>query len=549
MRTDTRRAALGAAVVLLIASAFLLGYSLCAALLLLSSALLLATALDPLVVRAQQLGLSRASAAALVHLALLGGLLLALIFLVPLAAAQVRGLTAKLPDLAVALQARLAGSSNAVLHHLSTRLPPPASSTASVTDPAALLSRALTVAQSLALGAFHVLAVLAVSHAWSVEGDAAVRATTLLLPPERREQARELWGEARGKVGGYVRGQLLVCASSALVSGLAYFLIGLPDALALGLATGAGECVPLFGPILGATPALLVAFSVSPALVPWVALLALCNHLGQSYVVLPRVMGRAVGVSPLVVLLSVSALGSLAGALGAILAIPLAAVLQLLVDRLLVERQLPDDEVSGRDRASRLPAARPGPRARRPAHPARAVGPDHAGARDGGGGRGHRRRPRAPPRQRRARWWREIAGPTHRRGAHGGGAGAAPVEDARRRADAGPGRAHRLVARAAHRRRDPAVRAALARRQPRLPRRRPAPRWHRRAGAGAAPRRAAPPRRGDAARLRRAARRAGRRRPRRSCRRRSKGRSTASHARCSTPRPGRSRAPSTSVWR
>src|SRR5262249_36497384 len=124
-------------------------------------------------------------------------------------------------------------------------------------------------------------------------------------------------------------GLLVVCTSSALVASLLYSALGVPGALVLGLLSGAAEAVPVFGPLSVCALVVISALPLSPSLAVWAGGAMLANHLLHGYVVLPRLIGGAVGVSPLLVLLSLSALASLFGVRGALLAVPAAAVLQL----------------------------------------------------------------------------------------------------------------------------------------------------------------------------------------------------------------------------
>ena len=115
----------------------------------------------------------------------------------------------------------------------------------------------------------------------------------------------------------------------------------------------------MLGPLVGTMLAAAVALSVDPALALWVIVVAAGLQLTENYLLVPRVMKRAVGVNPLVTLLAVSGFGSVFGVAGAVLAIPLAAVAQLSIDRAMrvLGRAAEDaqhDPAAGRDRASVL---------------------------------------------------------------------------------------------------------------------------------------------------------------------------------------------------
>jgi hypothetical protein len=136
---------------------------------------------------------------------------------------------------------------------------------------------------------------------------------------------------------------------------IAYWLIGLPYALVLALLAGLMEVVPYIGPLLGALPAFLLALSTDPVMAFWVVIATLIIQQIENTILLPRIMDRSVGVNSIVTLLSIAAFGSLFGILGAILAIPLAAIIQMLLDRFLLDPEaLEQDAVQGRGSASVL---------------------------------------------------------------------------------------------------------------------------------------------------------------------------------------------------
>jgi hypothetical protein len=113
-------------------------------------------------------------------------------------------------------------------------------------------------------------------------------------------------------------------------------LIGLPYTLVLAIFAGVMEMVPIFGPALGAIPAFLVALSIEPSKALWVVVATVVIQLLENAVLVPRIMKHSMGVNPIIVLLSLIAFGSVFGLAGAILALPLAAIIQLLVSRVVL---------------------------------------------------------------------------------------------------------------------------------------------------------------------------------------------------------------------
>ena len=124
--------------------------------------------------------------------------------------------------------------------------------------------------------------------------------------------------------------------SIGVLSSLGYLAIGLPYPLALGALAGLLEFVPMVGPTLGAIPAVIVALSISPQAALLVVVYSIVIQMAENHILVPRLMGRSVGVSPIMVILAVFTFSSLLGITGAFLAIPLAAILQVLMDHLVV---------------------------------------------------------------------------------------------------------------------------------------------------------------------------------------------------------------------
>ena len=123
----------------------------------------------------------------------------------------------------------------------------------------------------------------------------------------------------------------------------------------MALLAGMFELIPVIGPTLGAIPAVLVAFAYDPSKVIWVIAAGALIQLLENNVLAPRVMHKTVGVNPIVTLLSIIAFGALFGFAGLLLAIPMAAIIQIALDRSLLRPQLSGLAVPvGRDRLSQL---------------------------------------------------------------------------------------------------------------------------------------------------------------------------------------------------
>jgi predicted PurR-regulated permease PerM len=157
------------------------------------------------------------------------------------------------------------------------------------------------------------------------------------------------------RIGFYMIGQSILCLVIGILALIAYLFIGLPNALVLALIAGVLEAVPMVGPLLGAIPAALVALSIGPDKLIWVIIATVVIQQLENSLLVPRIMKKAVGVNPFVTLLALFAFSSLFGLAGALMAIPIAAIIQLALNHFVFQQATVEMEVSeGRDSASRL---------------------------------------------------------------------------------------------------------------------------------------------------------------------------------------------------
>jgi predicted PurR-regulated permease PerM len=273
-----------------------------------------------------------------------------LVTAVPVITDEVSAVVAHIPRRAAGLRAELLSSSSHTLRRIASYLPPAVGRG----DSAGLdVATVADYARAVARNGLTIAAVLLLGFYWTLEGDRRIRALALFAPFERRPAIRMFLDDVEHTVGAYLRGQSMVCLVIGVLAFVAYLAIGVPHAGLLGIIYAIGEAVPVVGPIFGTVVAALFAVAVSPALVPWVIVTAVILQLVENYALVPRVMNRTVGVNPLVTLLAISAFGSVLGIAGAVLAIPLAAIVQLLLHRLWLDAETRStDLVEGRDRLS-----------------------------------------------------------------------------------------------------------------------------------------------------------------------------------------------------
>ncbi len=139
--------------------------------------------------------------------------------------------------------------------------------------------------------------------------------------------------ELEVKLGGWARGQMVLMVSVGLFSYVGLRLIGVPYALALGLLAGLLEAVPYVGPILAAIPAVVIGFGISPVMGIATTALAFLIQQVENYVLVPKIMEKSVGVTPIVSLLGLPVGLKLAGITGVLISIPVVITIQVLIKR------------------------------------------------------------------------------------------------------------------------------------------------------------------------------------------------------------------------
>ena len=205
-------------------------------------------------------------------------------------------------------------------------------------SPSVERSTALNVVTSVFGVIFTTISVMIVAFYWMTEKAIIKRVVLGFIPLNKRDRAHTIWDEIEEKLGRWTRGQIVLCTSIGLLSAIGYRLIGVEFWLALGIFAGVTEIIPFIGPILGGAAAAAVALTDSWQKALVVIIFAFLLQQLEGAVLVPRVMRNAVGMTPLTVILAVLVGGLVFGGVGAIVAIPVAAAVQVLVQNLLRQR-------------------------------------------------------------------------------------------------------------------------------------------------------------------------------------------------------------------
>jgi predicted PurR-regulated permease PerM len=293
--------------------------------------------IQPGIARLVGLGVPRVVAIGLIFVVIILALAGLVLLVVPLVGNEIGTLQAQAPGLATAAQDQinrfqgavqvlgfkidLKGATESISSHLREYL---------LGQFGNAVSLGLTALTTL----LQLLLTFIVAFLLALDAAAIKRVLRRLVPNDYRTDFDQIWRRIRKMLYAYMRGQLIIAALIGLLSGIACAVLGLPDAIALGLVAGITALIPYLGPFVGAIPAILVGLAVSPGKALLVAVVYfLISNVILNFVY-PKVVGDAVRLPPVLVIIAFIAGFSWAGILGMFVAVPLAATLRILFDHI-----------------------------------------------------------------------------------------------------------------------------------------------------------------------------------------------------------------------
>jgi len=339
MRGTARRAATATLVALSIVVGALALWKLRLVVGLLFSAMIIAAAIRPSIDWLARKRVPRPAGLALHYLVLVGAIAIGLAFAVPAARHQVDHALSPSGKAEIARATRNStGVKHQVLAALQKRLQhlPKRSE---IVKPATQIG---VKAFEIFIGIFFTFAAAAY---WIFERDKAVDTVCSLLPRPRRKVVRDTWRLIDLRLGAFVRGQVLLIVAVGIVLSLLFWAIGEPYWILVGSFAGLVEVIPVIGPLVAGALAVAVGFTASLHVAVLAAICVLGVRLLEDYLVMPKVLGEAVGLSPLLVLVSVTAIGILFSGWAVLFAVPIAAVVMTLFDVVLRDVDPAEEEV------------------------------------------------------------------------------------------------------------------------------------------------------------------------------------------------------------
>ncbi|TML61356.1 MAG: AI-2E family transporter [Actinobacteria bacterium] len=326
MKETAQRVALSTLIVIAIVATALALWKLKVVLALVFLAFILAAALRPGIERLARAGIPRGFGLLIHYVVLTGLIALALWMVVPRAVDQVQSALGGTTKAQIHQEAK---NSKGIKHEVLTAIDKRLREVPKAGD---LLHPAVEVTLKvfeILLGIFFVLATAAY---WIFERERAVDFVASLLPRPKRKKMRDTWDLIDLKLGAFVRGHALLILLVGTVLSLAFWAVGEPYFILIGAFAGAVEIVPVIGPISAGVLAVGVGATVSWHVALAAGICVLVVRWVEDYLIVPRVLGEAVGLSPLLVLVSVTAVGILLGGFAVVLAVPLVAVLVTVLD-------------------------------------------------------------------------------------------------------------------------------------------------------------------------------------------------------------------------
>lgn len=200
-----------------------------------------------------------------------------------------------------------------------------------IVTPQQLGSNAFRVAGGVFGGFFTIITTVAISFYLLLYYDRAKRNLAGAISKKYQERSIAMIDQVNEKLGAWLQGQFLLSLSIGLITWLALTALQMPFALPLAVLAGLFEIVPTIGPIIASVPAIVVALTISPNMAFIIILVYIIIQLLENHILVPRIMQRAVGLNPVIVIIGVIVGERLMGITGALLSVPFISLIVLVL--------------------------------------------------------------------------------------------------------------------------------------------------------------------------------------------------------------------------
>ena len=195
-------------------------------------------------------------------------------------------------------------------------------------------------------GIFSVLLVLVLTFYFTVQEGAMKNFLQTITPSKAQPYLMRLYGRIQVKLGQWLRGQLILSAVIFTLTFIGLTILGVPYALILAFIAGLFEIVPMIGPWMSAIPAVFFGFLQSPLMGISVVVLYIVIQELENHLIVPKVMSKAVGLNPLIVIIAILVGMKLGGIVGALLAVPVATALSVFLKDLMDKKADQENQLS-----------------------------------------------------------------------------------------------------------------------------------------------------------------------------------------------------------
>lgn len=298
-------------------------------------AVMLSQGIRPLVDRMEKRRIPRALGVLLIYLGLLLVVTLAGWLVVPPLVRDATRFVTTLPE-----QLDRMATSPGLFGDLLRQTNVPDNLTESLSDVVNTLANNLSSLISVPLAVFDVLsAILSVfvfALLFSVSGASTLAFILSFVHPSQRGVVKQVMNDMGTRLGAYLRSELLLMTAVGVLAYIGLLIIGVPFPHVLAVVAFFTEAIPMVGPVLGAVPGVLLALFISPVTALWAVLLYVVIQLVENYLLVPIIHSAQMKINAVVVLLAILIGGNLFGLLGALIAVPVAATLQLFVEEVVI---------------------------------------------------------------------------------------------------------------------------------------------------------------------------------------------------------------------
>jgi len=280
-------------------------------------AYIIVAALNPIVLFLQKKRVPRALAVLITFFAALCFIVLLIAPLVPFFVSQIQQLAKNFPTFL-----------NEATLSIGFQLP--TGELAKLFSPQQIGQNAFAVAGGVFGGFFSVVSTIAISFYLLLSYDKAKKNVASLFHKKHHERAVNVIDQVNNKLGAWLQGQITLSVVIGVLTWVTLTLLGLPYALPLAVLAGLFEIIPTVGPIISAIPAVIVAFTISPNMALIVAGAYILIQMLENHLLVPRIMARAVGLNPVIVIIGVIVGNNLLGIAGALLSVPFISLIFLI---------------------------------------------------------------------------------------------------------------------------------------------------------------------------------------------------------------------------